>query len=177
MERLLRIARARKATARLAGSGAAEAGFCSCADDDVVDDRAPWPKVAARAWPLVLVNCVAGLGELRRARARGGVAAARRSPGSGWAALPTYASITYYVASPFGFGLARVALGVRRRDRPWAVAVRRLRGSAGRGLAAAGLGAGGRVGAPDRRRRVRACDPYHSEISGVRTWTRGEAAN
>lgn len=132
------------------GSGAAEAPVSvSCADDDVVDDRAPWRKVAARAWPLVLVNCVAGLANYGVLVPAAEIAATRiAAEASGWAALPTYASITYYVASPFGFGLAGAlppwAFGVAIVTWTVAIALVSVEALAPGLLAATGLGAGAR---------------------------------
>lgn len=132
------------------GSGAAEAPVSvSCADDDIVDDRAPWRKVAARAWPLVLVNCVAGLANYGVLVPAAEIAATRiAAEASGWAALPTYASITYYVASPFGFGLAGAlppwAFGVAIVTWTVAIALVSVEALAPGLLAATGLGAGAR---------------------------------
>jgi len=64
----------------------------------------PFRKMVSRIWPVVLVNCLAGLANYGMSVPAAAVAAEHRA--DIFPSLPTLASITYYVASPFGFGLA-----------------------------------------------------------------------
>jgi hypothetical protein len=96
-----------------------------------------------------LVNCVAGLANYGVLVPAAEIAATRiAAEASGWAALPTYASITYYVASPFGFGLAGAlppwAFGVAIVTWTVAIALVSVEALAPGLLAATGLGAGAR---------------------------------
>lgn len=61
-------------------------------------------KMVSRIWPVVLINCLSGMANYGMSVPAAAVAAEHRA--DIFPSLPTLASITYYVASPFGFGLA-----------------------------------------------------------------------
>lgn len=61
-------------------------------------------KMMSRIWPVVLINCLSGMANYGMSVPAAAVAAEHRA--DVFPSLPTLASITYYVASPFGFGLA-----------------------------------------------------------------------
>ena len=102
--RMIDIEASEAAAAAPLPAAAAAAAAEGETDGESNSENLPFRTMLSRIWPVVLINCLAGLANYGMSVPAAAVAAEHRV--DIFPSLPTLASITYYVASPFGFGLA-----------------------------------------------------------------------